>query len=225
MVQSLIKELIRSNRRTIALQVTSDASLIVRAPKRAPIEMIQKFVHEKLAWILEKQRIARQNYKPAVKKEFVNGEKFLYLGQWYKLSIVKEANKPLIFDGKEFLLWDKYLAEAHGRFVLWYRQQALAIISQRVKLYADSMGLKYSRLRITNAKKRWGSCNAKKALNFSWRLIMAPVEIIDYVAIHELVHLKERNHSKRYWQNVQLLFPEYKKAKSWLNTNNNLMTI
>ena len=218
MVEGLIKEIIRTKRRTIALQITPQAELIIRAPHKAPLETIHRFVREKMSWILEKQRFVRENYRPPVEKQFVEGESFLYLGQPYKLSIVKEANEPLVFNGKEFLLWEKYLPAADQVFAWWYKKEAYNVISQRVNFYANSNGLKYTSFKITSGRKRLGTCSSKGAINFSWRLMMTPMEVIDYVVVHELAHLREHNHSKRFWQNVQVFYPNYKQAKAWLKT-------
>jgi predicted metal-dependent hydrolase len=223
MTVDLIKKIIRTKRKTLGLQIAPDASLIIRAPERASLETIRKVVSKKLPWILEKQRVVLETYRPSIKKEFVNCEGFLYLGEWYKLFIVKEASTPLVFNGKEFLLWDKYISVAKSLFILWYKTQALDIIGQRAKQYADNAGLRFNQITITDAMKRWGSCSSKGAINFSWRLIMAPVKVVDYVVVHELVHLKEHNHTKKFWQSVQLLIPHYQQAREWLRTNNNLL--
>jgi len=225
MVEGLIKEIIRSKRRTIALQITPEAELIIRAPHKAPLETIHRFVREKMSWILAKQHFIRENYRAPVEKRFVEGESFLYLGQQYKLSIVRQANEPLVFNGDEFLLLEKYISVGEQVFVWWYKKEAYNIIRQRVNFYANSNGLKYSGFKITSGRKRLGTCSSKGAINFSWRLMMTPMELIDYVVVHELSHLREHNHSKRFWQNVQLLYPNYKQAKLWITANGHLLAL
>ncbi len=219
MTDGLNKRIIRSRRRTLALEVTADAALIVRAPNRVSLEAIDTVVREKLPWILEKQRLARQRYQPPVKKEFVNGEEFLYLGEPYKLVVVNDALPPLVLNGKELLFSDQYRSRARDEFLAWYKEQALQVIGQRVKLYADPAGLKYRRISITRARTCWGSCGVKGTLNFTWRLIMAPLNVVDYVVAHELAHLEERNHSSRFWQKVGVIFPDYPPARKWLRVN------
>lgn len=221
--EGLIKEIIRTKRRTIALQITPQAELIIRAPHKAPLETIYRFVREKMSWILDKQRFVRENYRPPIQKQFVEGESFLYLGQSYKLSIVKEANEPLAFNGNEFLLLEKYLSVAEQVFAWWYKKQAYDVIGERVNFYVNSNGLKYTSFRITSGRKRLGACSSKRGINFSWRLMMTPMEVVDYVVVHELSHLREHNHSKRFWHNVQLLYPNCKQAKMWLKANNHLL--
>jgi len=219
MTESLPREIIRSKRKTLALEITPEAALIVRAPQKTPLETIDAFIREKLPWIIKKQRIAKNTYQPPVKKEFIDGERFLYLGNWRALCIVNGGDEPFLFDGEKFLLSQRHISEARWLFLAWYKEQAVDILSQRVKFYAAHTGLKCNKINITNASKRCGSCNSKGRINFSWRLIMAPMEVIDYVVIHELVHLEEHNHSQEFWQKVGLLMPLYQQAKNWLQSN------
>ena len=103
-----IDKIIRSKRKTLALEVAHDATLILRAPERTPIDFIEKFIFKKRFWIQEKQRIAREKYQKIVLKEFVNGEGFLYLGDFYRLFIVDHSKIPLFFNN-EFQLSKNYL--------------------------------------------------------------------------------------------------------------------
>lgn len=96
------------------------------------------------------------------------------------------------------------------------RQKAQELIPERVAYYSNLTGISYLRVKINSAKKRWGSCSAKGNLNFSWRLALAPLEVIDYVVIHELAHIIHRNHSKRFWALVAKLYPNYKECRKWL---------
>ena len=221
MEQSL--NVIRSNRRTLTLQIAPDASLIIRAPKRASAEYIRQTVQSKMPWILKRQRLARQSFRPPVK--YVDGEEFLYLGTLYKLLVVSDTNIPLVFNDKEFLLSESYLPKASQLFKAWYKKRALEIITNRIKPYVEMTGLKYNRISITSAKKRWGSCSLKGNINFSWRLVMTPLMVIDYVIVHELAHLEEHNHSSRFWNKVRVLFPNYLQAKQWLRDNRRLLNV
>lgn len=200
------------------MQVMPDSTLIVRAPRRVPLGLIDKMIRDKLPWILEKQRKARETYRPPRTRGFAHGEAFLCLGQWHKLC-VRENPEPLSFDGREFVLSDKHVSEARGLFESWYRRYAFGVLSERVLYYARQAGLQFRNIRMTGARKRWGSCAMNGNLNFSWRLVMAPMNVVDYVVVHELAHLVEHNHSKKFWRNVELMFPEYRQAKAWLRDN------
>jgi predicted metal-dependent hydrolase len=219
MDKSLIKQIIRSNRRTLALQIAPDASLIVRAPEKVSEKTIFTFVQKKLKWILRHQKLARESYRPSVKREFVDGERFLYLGDWHKLFVIQDVTRPFVFHEKKFLLSESFLPDAKQLFEQWYRKQACEIIQDRVRLYAEMAGLSFKRITITGARKRWGSCGPQGTLNFSWRLIMAPMMVVDYVIAHEIAHLEERNHSRKFREKVRLLFPDYQQAETWLKAH------
>ncbi len=223
MAEELIKKIIRSERKTIALEISPDGSLIVRAPNQVSLKTIDRFVDQKRVWILKKQRHAREAYTFARGNKFIAGEKFLYLGDLYALSVVGRAFAPVTFDGKQFLLWDIYQPVARMRFISWYQNRAFEVINKRAVEHSGRAGLKFTRIKIGDSKKCLGSCGAGGNLNFSWRLIMAPLNSLDYVIHHELAHLEVRNHSQKFWQRVALLMPDYRIGKDWLTANYRLL--
>lgn len=103
-----------------------------------------------------------------------------------------------------------------------YKLQAKKYIPERVKILAEKFWFQYNSVKITSAKTRWWSCTSKKNLNFSYRLILTPTEIIDYVICHELAHLKHMNHSRHFWDEVSRMDKNYKKNDSWLKVNADL---
>jgi predicted metal-dependent hydrolase len=217
-----IDKIIRSKRKTIALQVTDDATLIVRAPFDVSEETIKKVVTKHIRWIEKKKNEVLTRDPQFAKKEFVNGEGFLYLGKSYKLYIVNEQDIPLKFNNGFFLLRD-YQPMARQLLISWYKERAYEKISERVKWYALMGGFKYNKISITDAELRWGSCSSKGNLNFSWRLIMAPLMVIDYVVAHELAHLLVKNHSEYFWTIVKMLIPNYEICNDWLKRNGYLL--
>ena len=218
-----IDKIVRSNRKTVALIVTQDAILVVRAPVFTPMEHIERLVSKKSSWIRQKIAEVIKRPKPLT-KEFVGGEGFLYLGKLYKLHIVDDAS--LIIELKDRLYISKNsLPQARQVIVQWYKKEALKIIRERCAWYAKITGYKPASVKITNAQKRWGSCGPKGTLNFSWRLIMAPVEVIDYLVVHELVHIGQPDHSKLFWTEVESILPDYKKREKWLKENGGLLTV
>ncbi|MDI6744249.1 MAG: SprT family zinc-dependent metalloprotease [Thermodesulfovibrionales bacterium] len=224
MTEIKIDKIIRSKRRTIALEVARDASLVVRAPYRTPLYFIEKVVFKKRFWIKEKQEFVRNRYEKIVLKEFVSGEGFLYLGNTYKLEFVDISDISIEFNNN-FQISRKYSDTAKELLIAWYKEQAYHKISERVDRYASMTGLKYTEVKISDAQKRWGSCSAKGNLNFSWRLIMAPLRVIDYVVVHELAHLEEKNHSKKFWNKIKIMMPDYEHYKDWLKENRHLLVI
>ena len=219
-----IKKVIRSKRKTISLQVSDNAALIVRAPFKVSDEIINRVILRHSDWIEKKKKEMQLRDIKFSKKEFINGEGFLYIGNYYRLRLVENQEIPLNFENGFYLSKD-YLIGAKEIFIDWYKMRAYEKISERVKWYAQKRGFKYNRINITNAQKRWGSCSCSNNLNFSWRLIMAPLPVVDYVVVHELVHLDEKNHSKAFWNKVKMLITDYKKHQEWLKKNGHLLQL
>jgi predicted metal-dependent hydrolase len=216
-------KLIRSKRRTIALAVTADASLIVRAPMSTSLSYIERLVDKKIDWI--RRAIARVSSRPRpTKHEYIEGESFLYLGKSYRLTIAKKTDKKLVFRNT-FILSAKEKKNARELLIAWYKSEAKKMLTERVDWCARRAGISYKSIKITTANRRWGSCSTSGNLNFSWRLIMAPLSVIDYVVVHELAHLEHKNHSKTFWNTVKVMYPNYEKAKVWLRTNEGTLSI
>jgi len=206
------------------MYINDDAVLIVRAPFGTSEENINKVVLKYKDRLQKTQEEVRLRNLKFNKKEFVDGERFLYLGNYYNLKLTDDPEILLDFK-EEFLLSKKYLLYAKNIFIIWYKERAYEKISQRVRWYAQKNGFEYNKINITNAQKRWGSCSHQGNLSFSWRLIMAPLSIIDSVVVHELVHLEVKNHSKVFWNKVRSLDPEYKEHKDWLKSNGYLLRL
>ncbi len=219
-----IKKVIRSKRKTISLQVSDNAALIVRAPFEVSDEIINRIILKHKNWIKRKRAEIQTRDRNFAKKEYVNGEGLLYLGNYCRLRLVENQKIPLNFENG-FFLSKEYLAHAKEIFIDWYREKAYEKISERVKWYAQKRGFKYNKINITNAQKRWGSCSCRNNLNFSWRLIMAPLPVVDYVIVHELVHLDEKNHSRAFCNKVKMLITDYKKHQEWLKRNGHLLRL
>jgi len=218
-----IDEIIRCKRKTLTIIVKNDGSLIVRAPLRTPEIAIRIFVEQHRAWIEKKQA---QIHSAVVipPKQYAPGELFLFLGKSYPLEIVKLQKKDLILD-ESFKLAEPAVNRAAKVFECWYREQAKKILQERVDFYANQYNFEYEGIKITSAKTRWGSCSASNSLNFSWHLILAPMEKVDYVVVHELVHTVHHNHSKRFWKKVERIVPDFKQCKTWLRKNGLLMML
>ena len=216
--------IIRSKRKTFALEVRRDGSLVVRVPLRATRAQVEALISQKGDWIKAKQELVKSLYPPVPPKEYVNGEGFLYLGQSYKLAILDGAAEPLVLSD-QFYLARLSLPDAPAVFKAWYRQQAFDVISHRVECYASRDGFVYKGVKISQARTRWGSCGPTGALSFSWRLVMAPLRVIDYVVVHELVHLQVKNHSTDFWGKVKTLMPDYQQQVAWLKQNGHRLTL
>lgn len=169
-------EIIYSSRKTLAIQITPDGSVKVRAPKRCPKSTIECFLNEKESWILKHVNKAMQN--PPVMKNLLS---------------VQERNR--------------------------YIKIARDIFTQKTAYYASILNVTYGRITIREQKTRWGSCSSEGNLNFNWRLIFAPEEVLDYIVVHELAHRREMNHSQAFYAIVKSILPDYKKSQKWLRDN------
>jgi len=169
-------EIIYSSRKTLAIQITPDGSVKVRALKRCPKSTIECFLNEKESWILKHVNKAMQN--PPVMKNLLS---------------VQERNR--------------------------YIKIARDIFTQKTAYYASILNVTYGRISIREQKTRWGSCSSEGNLNFNWRLIFAPEEVLDYIVVHELAHRREMNHSQAFYAIVKSILPDYKKSQKWLRDN------
>jgi predicted metal-dependent hydrolase len=219
-----IDRLVRSRRKTVALIVRPDGTLEVRAPLRLAELRIREFVESHADWVCKQQARARKAAPPPAKK-FTERENFIYLGQSFPLTIVPRQRQVLTFDGQIFRLAKSALPKARELFVRWYQAQAGMFLMERVLFHARKHGLHYEKIRISSARTRWGSCSSKGTLSFTWRLVMAPPEIVDYVVIHELVHTKIPNHSQAFWQGVAGIIPDYKQRLTWLRKNGKYLSL
>lgn len=169
-------QILYSNRKTLAIQVTARGEVLVRAPRRISRTEIERFLTEKEDWILKHLKKAAE--------------------------LPQEAPPPLS-------------AETRRHYIRIARD----IFTQKTAYYAALMGVVYGRISIREQKTRWGSCSSTGNLNFNWRLIFAPEEVLDYVVVHELAHRREMNHSKAFYDIVAEIMPDYKKQRKWLKEN------
>jgi len=219
-----IDRFVRTRRKTVALIVRPDGTLEVRAPLRMAEQRIREFVESHADWIHRQQARARKAAMPQPKK-FVEDESFLFLGQPCPLTIVPRQRQALTFNNGTFQLAKSALPKAKEAFVRWYKAQAALVLSQRILALSVQYGFTYQKIRISSARTRWGSCSSRGTLSFTWRLVMAPPEIVDYVVFHELVHTKIPNHSQAFWQGVAEIIPAYKQRLAWLRKNGKFLSL
>ena len=212
--------IIRANRKNLEIKVGEDEGVTVRAPYKTPDDYIEKVLNKKRLWIKGKQGKVRRQKALHCPKEYVEGEGFLYLGRSYKLHLIASQEESLKFYQNAFYIDKQLVKEGEAHFSEWYKIKALKKLTERCSFHAKRLGFKFSKVSVTAAEKRWGSCNPKaKTLNFSWRLIMAPIEVIDYIVIHELCHLEYPNHSPEFWAKVRSICPSYQVSEKWLEAN------
>lgn len=202
--------LLRERRRTLSLTVTEDGEVLVKAPLRLPNAMIEGFVREKSAWI--DARKGELRLRP--RYSLADGEALPLCGG--KLFIKTTAGRARIENGAAYLpVGDRELRKAALERLI--REAARSTFQQRIACFSSSMGVTPGRLTVSGAKTRWGSCGKGGSINLNWRLILAPPECLDYVVVHELCHLRHRDHSKNFWAMVERTLPDYRQRRIYLN--------
>ena len=202
-------KLVRSRRKTVAIYITEDASVEIRAPLKMPITDIEKFIASKEMWI--EKHLGRRKQLNAEKSGFTldYGDTAALAGNIYPIR-AKDGNLAG-FDGQCFYLPPNLTPDKiKSAVVRIYKAAAKNIIKNRTVEYAKHMNVTPASVRITDAKTRWGSCSGKNRINFSWRLVMTDNNTIDYVVVHELAHIREHNHSPRFWKIVESVLPDYR---------------
>jgi len=217
-------ELVRSNRKSIGITIERDAQVVVNAPIDVDKQTIEKHIHKKRFWIWEKLAIKKDSLENRVQKQFVSGESFSYLGRNYRLKIVDD-NSELKLKNGWFTLGQNKQKKAKEIFKAWYSEHLKAKIVQRLKIICQNVNISQPDFRIMELRFRWGSCTKEGILNFNYKIAMAPIGIIDYIIVHELVHLKIHTHNEKFWKEVSRMMPNYLEKKEWLKLNGCLLDI
>ncbi|SDL68871.1 M48 family metallopeptidase [Halarsenatibacter silvermanii] len=224
-------DVVRTDRKTVGINIDPEKGIVVRSPKDLSESEIKDLVEDKSSWIKEKlDKIEEIKPRPQP-KEFLSGEKLPYLGRRYRLKVnaknsIGSVNVKL-YRGKFMIYYPEKLEQNEEKrkkaireeLISWYRNHAETKIKERVDKYKDKVGVSPNNVRVKKQKKRWGSCSSKNNLNFNWKIIMAPMTIVDYIVIHELTHLQYPNHSKDFWQTVETIIPDYDERREWLRVN------
>lgn len=204
-------------RKTIGLKITANG-LVVHAPKRISAIQLQQVLLQKAAWI--QQKLALRETNQVAPMQWQDGEPLLFMGQDIVLTLQHHGtNKAVMLQGNQLLVRSPQVdqpAFVARKVLQWYAQQALPDFKRRVELVAAQMGEKITSVALSNAKSRWGSCNSRKQIRLNWRLIQAPPHIIQYVVCHEMAHLREMNHSARFYAVQESLFPNHLQAEKEL---------
>lgn len=223
--ESIEVTVMKSKRKSLVIAIQPDGNLLVKAPFLMPDSEIIKWMKTKTGWIVRQRAKVLEQQELNPPKRYVAGEKFLFLGREYELDVRISAGRVGMVGIAEdkIVLFSQTGEETEVKKLLesWYIKQAKAWIPKCVRFWAAQMNESFENITIKNQKKRWGSCSSARNLNFNRRLILAPKEVIDYVVVHELCHLKQMNHSREFWHEVEKVLPDYKIRKKWLDENGN----
>lgn len=209
----------RSKRKSITIYVKY-GKISVRAPLKTDFKVIDNFVASKERWILRK--LAESSDRMKRYSDVFEGREFPYFG---KRLVPRVTDKKRIWSNDEYLFVPQEFY-SNGVFVCsdlflaavkkYYMREAKSYLGERLKEIGEHYGFSYSNFSLTNAKSKWGSCDSANRIRLNWRLIMLPKSLCDYVAVHELMHTVEHNHSRNFWKGVATIYPRYKEAISCL---------
>lgn len=208
-------KIVYRRRRTMALVVKATGEVELRAPLRTRRWIIDRFIAEHQDW-LEKTIVKNNQLGLHRRHSYSTGDRFYYLGQVYNLEIDESAKATITSDSERLIVNHENTDLVRKTIMKWYRRKATEYLSQKLSNWAEVMALTYKDIKITSANSRWGSCTGKDDICFSWRLIMMPESVIDYVVIHELAHLRHRHHQSSFWAEVEHYCPNYKNERKKL---------
>ncbi len=213
----------RSDRKkTMTIVIERDGSLAVQIPDSMSDEHVLSILNQKEYGIFKKLALWQEANREHVSRQYLSGQSFLYLGKSYLLSIVQGQKRHLVFRNGTFFL-SSDASNPRMDFIRFYKRQAKTKIAERIDLLRPQLSRMPNKVQIREMATRWGSCTPLGNIYFNWRCVMTPLFVLDYLIVHELIHLEYPDHSRDFWFRVSEILPEYALAKDWL-TNNGVRT-
>jgi predicted metal-dependent hydrolase len=212
----------RSKRKTMMMRLVTEGELLVKVPKQITSVEIKNFIAKNNNWIQKQVKKFQKHNSDDWKPLFQDGGLFFVFGELYTLKIAARSIYPVI-KHKTIHVGDTVKKSITIQVTQAYKKLAREYFQAKLIEYATITNFTYSDWKLKNNKTNWGSCSSKKNINLNWRLIMAPPEVIDYVIIHELCHLKQMNHSEKFWLLVTQFDPQWKEHSNWLKVNGYLL--
>ncbi len=221
---------IRKPRRSVTLSISRDSHITVTVPKNFSENKILQLLDRQAVWIEKK---IRHNQKLTVQypaKKYQSGDVFLYLGQPYRLEVIESETRAVRIEDSKLRVFVS-AAELYGEdsetlasiVRAWYEGMAAEILRTRVTFYEARMQIKSGPIKVRTLERQWGSCGISGILCFNARLLMAPLEVVDYVVVHELSHLTHHNHSSEFWDLVESIAPDFRARRKWLREHGNFL--
>ncbi|WP_422384323.1 M48 family metallopeptidase [Roseibium album] len=207
-----------ARRKTVAISVGFDGVRVL-APPDLDDDHVLSIVRKKGAWLLRKQAAYRELGGQPVAKEFVSGETFHYLGRQYRLKLIPDETalttrvaargSTLVAPVPSNEHPSVQRSAVRSGLKRWYRAHANQHFPVRARMIAETLGIPTPTVTVVDQSKRWGSCDARGHIRLNWRLVMAPMPLVDYVIAHEACHVLEHNHSRRFWRSLETIMPDY----------------
>lgn len=217
-----------SNRKSVEIKIEPGGLVRLKVPKKTSDQVIEDVLKKKLGWIDEKIEQLKTSGLPV--KNYEHGEHVLYLGQKLRLNITyRDTVKGRIsLVDKELVLIIPKTFDApvvKEMIVALYKKLLQRLLKERIDVYQKHFKFKVNKISVRDQKTRWGSCSSARNLSFNYRLMMAPLEVIDYIVVHEMCHLEHMNHSKSFWKKVHQVMPDYKKHETFLKEKGFLLNL
>lgn len=209
----------KSDRRTTSIYIERDGSVSVLAPEPFDMERVEGILEKKRRWIYRNLAEWEDLNRTRVHREYVNGESFLYLGRGYQLKLVAKQDVPLKLMQGQFHLKRSEIPNAPKHFREFYKAKLISKLEERIEGYGARLALLPSKIKIMELQNRWGSCTPEGSINIHWKCAMLPLNVLDYVVVHELAHLKYQNHTPAFWRTIEKVMPDYELHKKWLKFN------
>lgn len=218
----------KQTRNDVRITVNLINGVEVYTPKNINEEKLSQIIKQKAPWIYQKLEELSEVKATVQPKEFVSGEKLPYLGRHYRLKVHKEAISHASFRFKQgrFIAmvpsdWSQDQIQQHleQKLIAWYHKHGLNKILERANNYQSILGVEPRSLQLKTQHKRWGTCTPRGDIYLNWRIVMAPIRVIDYIIVHELAHLIVPEHNEQFWRTVRTTLPHYQEAKEWLRVH------
>jgi hypothetical protein len=211
-------------RKTITITVDPERGVVLAAPWKVPVSRLDRIVHERGNWIVEKLRELEETRRMYPPHEFKTGELFLLLGRPYPLRVVPgQPDSAVTVDSGELRVLvpeglppDDEAQAVRAALEGWYQAQASWYLPERVSMWHSRVGVPLPRIIVKTQHRRWGSCDIHGTLRLNWRVVQAPLDMVDYVVVHELVHLIHRGHQREFWDAVGAVMPNYEQMRDAL---------
>ncbi|MBW6410626.1 M48 family metallopeptidase [Clostridium weizhouense] len=238
--ESIDFELIRRKRKSLCIKMDLNGNVQVVAPMKLSNQYILNFIYQKAEWIIAKKKEMKLISNRKIKREFKDGSTFMYLGKEYPIHLAfdKETKNILVnfidkntdinpknYEGFVIVTNTNDYEKLKKALEKWYRERTLNIIKKRIIHYESNFKDKITKVTVKEQKRRYASINIKNETFFNWRISMAPIEVIDYIVVHEMCHMDFRNHSKDFWTRVEEIMPNYKVYHEYLKRNGINITI
>lgn len=206
---------VKQNRKTATIVISDNLEVLVKVPRYVTKKQIEAIVTKHEDWILQ----TLENKKQLIQtKDWYYTKRIMYLGEYWPVELITQpsARQKVDFTQKGFIIVsDGSESESRQLMEQFYRKRAKEQLTKLAYRYAKLVGVQFQKITIRNQKTRWGSCSSKGNLSFNLKILCAPQEMMEYVVLHEVMHLKHFNHSKEFWKAIEVLMPDYKKRKNY----------